>query len=108
MTDTKDEPKTEVNKNSENTKNVTLDIALKRGDKTHNAVNIRKPAAGDLRGTRLTDVANIEVDALIKVLPRISTPPLNEHELSTMNGADFLALGVVVSNFLEQKKDSQK
>ena len=89
-----------------NTKTVTLDEPLTRGEKQVTEVTLRRPSAGELRGTRLVDVANIDVDAMAKVLPRISTPPLLESELLAMDPADFTALGVVVANFLEQKKDS--
>lgn len=38
-----------------------------------------KPNAGTLRGVSLAAVANSEVDALIKVLPRMTAPALMNH-----------------------------
>ena len=96
-----------MSKNADNQKTVTLDDPLKRGgDKKVETIIVRRPTAGELRGTRLSDVANIDVVAMIKVLPRITIPALTEHELDQMNPADFTALGVEVANFLEQKKGS--
>ena len=45
----------------------------------------------------------MDVLALRKVLPRISTPSLTDHEIGAMDPADLMACGVAVSGFLLQK-----
>ncbi|ENF3427137.1 phage tail assembly protein [Escherichia coli] len=53
---------------------ITLDNPVKRGEQVIEQVTLMKPNAGTLRGVSLAAVANSEVDALIKVLPRMTAP----------------------------------
>ncbi len=62
----------------------TFDTPIVRGEQTITHVTLAKPSAGALRGTSLAALVNLDVDALRKVLPRISTPTLTTapfHEL---------------------------
>lgn len=83
---------------------ITLDTPIKRGDDTITAVSVRKPDSGALRGQTLTDLLRMDVSALIKVLPRITTPSLTEAEVTKMDPADLMQLGTEVSNFLLPKR----
>ncbi|QEY63375.1 phage tail assembly protein [Metapseudomonas lalkuanensis] len=83
---------------------VTLDQPIKRGDTEIQEITLRKPNAGELRGLHLADLLQLDVTALIKLLPRISTPTLNEYEATTMDPADLLACGTKVAGFLLQKQ----
>ena len=85
---------------------IKLDEPIKRGEKKHTSIELRKPAAGELRGTKLSDVLTMDVATMNKLLPRISEPPLTEAELHTMNLGDFTELALGVVGFLEQKKAS--
>ena len=82
---------------------VKLDEKIKHGDKEYSAIKLRTPNAGGLRGLRLGDVANADVDSMIKLIPRISEPALTENDLVNMNPADFTKIAVEVANFLEPK-----
>ncbi|MFG9064126.1 phage tail assembly protein [Pseudomonas aeruginosa] len=82
---------------------IKLDTPIKRGETTHDTVTLRKPMSGELRGVTLVDLVQMDVLALRKVLPRISTPSLTDHEIGTMDPADLMACGVAVSGFLLQK-----
>ncbi|HFU2188859.1 TPA: phage tail assembly protein [Escherichia coli] len=55
---------------------ITLENPVKRGEQVIEQVTLMKPNAGTLRGVSLAAVANSEVDALIKVLPRMTAPML--------------------------------
>lgn len=79
---------------------VTLETPIKRGEQLINAVTLMKPNAGTLRGLSLAAVANAEVDALIKVLPRITSPSLTEQEVAALDLADMVALAGKVVVFL--------
>ena len=79
---------------------LTLDTPIKRGDTDITELSLRKPLAGELRGIALTDLIQMDVDALAKVLPRITTPALTEHEVGRMDIADLMQAGIVVSGFL--------
>ncbi|MNG01297.1 Phage tail protein E [compost metagenome] len=82
---------------------VTFDTPIVRGTQTITEVTIRKPRSGELRGVTLLNLIQMDVLALRTVLPRITVPPLTEHELGNMDPADFMACGTAVSSFLLQR-----
>ncbi len=82
---------------------ITLETPLKRGDTEITTVTFRKPSSGELRGLSLTAVLEMEVDSLIKLLPRITTPSLAEHEVSQLDVADLVQAGNQVATFLVPK-----
>jgi len=86
-----------------NTAVVTLDTPIERGTTTIAEVSLRKPMSGELRGVALTDLLNLEVNALRKVLPRITTPMLTDIEVGRMDPADLVELGTTVAGFLLRK-----
>lgn len=78
----------------------TLDNPVKRGEQVIEQVTLMKPNAGTLRGVSLAAVANSEVDALIKVLPRMTAPMLTEQEVAALELPDLVALAGKVVGFL--------
>ena len=82
---------------------VPLDTPIKRGDTVITHITLRKPNAGELRGTLLQNLCNMDVDSLVKVLPRISTPTLIEADIMRMDPADLVQLAGVFSGFLTPK-----
>lgn len=84
----------------ENPNVVTLDKPIKRAGQMIEQVTLIEPNAGTLRGVSLAAVAQSEVDALIKVLPRMTYPALTEQELSAMALPDMLTLAAKVIGFL--------
>lgn len=92
-----------------NLKTVDLDEHIKRGNTLIASIDIRKPNAGELRGVSLMDVAQMDVSALRKVLPRITSPSLTDTEIGNLSLADIMQCGVIVAGFLltkQQKADS--
>ncbi|MBH3411451.1 phage tail assembly protein [Pseudomonas putida] len=81
---------------------VELDTPVKRGESTITVVMLRKPSSGELRGIQLSDLLQMDVGALIKLVPRISL--LTEGEVRAMDPADLVAIGVKVTGFLLQKR----
>ncbi|ARD63300.1 MULTISPECIES: phage tail assembly protein [Kosakonia] len=79
---------------------ITLENPVKRGEQIIDAITLIKPNAGTLRGVSLAAVANSEVDALIKVLPRMSAPSLTEQEVAALELPDLVALAGKVIGFL--------
>lgn len=86
------------------TERVELDTPIQRGKQTIDAITVRKPLAGALRGVALIDVMNLDVQALTKVLPRITDPALTEAEIRNMDPADLVQLGSEVAGFLVAKR----
>lgn len=85
------------------TKTITLDQPIQRGESQIASVEMRKPAAGELRGLNLNDLLQMDVAALHKVIPRISSPTLTEAEVSALDPADLTQLGAAVAGFLLPK-----
>jgi len=86
------------------TAEVELDSPIKREGDDVTVITLRKPMAGELRGLSLADLLNLEVDAITRVLPRISTPVLSEQEARNMDPADLVACGGEISSFLLPKR----
>ena len=76
-----------------------------RGAQTIDTVTLRKPIVRDLRGLAINALYTADVDAMAKLLPRITTPTLLAHEIDTMAPADFTALATEVVGFLLSKQD---
>lgn len=89
--------------NQQTTEAVTLDTPILRGEQTITTVTLRKPASGELRGTSLTALLHLDVNALTAVLPRISEPTLTEADVRNMDPADLVQMGGAVAGFLLQK-----
>lgn len=83
---------------------IELDEPIKRGTTEITSVSLRKPVSGELRGVNLMDLAQMDVLALRKVLPRISSPSLTDVECGNMAPADLMQCGVAVAGFLLTKK----
>lgn len=86
-----------------NEKTVTLDTPIKRGKSEIKEIVLRKPQSGALRGVRLQALMEMDVNAVMAVLPRVSAPALTAQEVNEMDPADLLALSVEVVTFLLPK-----
>ena len=87
---------------------VEFDNPIQRGDLTISQVNIKKPKTGALRGLSLADLLKVDVDTVIKLVPRVSTPPLTEHEVAALDPADFLSISTAVVGFFASKEQRAK
>ena len=92
-----------TDKTAPNEKAVELDTPILRGKTEITSVTVRKPQSGALRGTRLQALLDMDVNALITVLPRITTPALTTAEINEMDPADLVSLSVEVVAFLLKK-----
>ncbi len=82
---------------------IQLDTPLARGEQMITEITLRKPKAGELRGTSLADLASLKFDALQVIFPRITTPALTEADVANLALADFVQLGGAFTNFLLPK-----
>ena len=83
---------------------ITLDTPIARGETTIDEIIVRKPTAGELRGVALSDVLQLQVDALVKITPRLSSPALTEPEMRNLDPADLVQIGGVIAGFLLTKR----
>lgn len=86
------------------TATVALDTPVVRGEQTIAEIALRKPSAGELRGVNLADVLQMQTDALIKLIPRLSQPSLTDHEARQMDPADLVQCGSEIAGFLLSKR----
>lgn len=86
-----------------NTHTLETPIVRGGGKQTITAITLRKPRSGELRGASLSDLVNLDVSALSKVLPRISTPTLTEHDVANLDPVDLVQLGGIFMGFLMPK-----
>lgn len=82
---------------------VELDTPIVRGTQEIKEIVLRKPKSGELRGVALVDLLQMDVLALRKVLPRITTPSLTDHEIGNMDPADLVDCAGKVAAFLLKK-----
>lgn len=82
---------------------ITLDTPIKRGDTEITAITLRKPTSGELRGLSLSELLQMDVTALCKLMPRISSPMLTDNDVSSLDPADLVQLGAVAAGFLLPK-----
>lgn len=85
---------------TENENTVLLESPIQRGELLIKQVTLIKPTAGTLRGVSLAAVANSDVDALVKVLPRMTSPQLLESDVLKLELPDMIALAGKVIGFL--------
>ncbi|HHT1578013.1 TPA: phage tail assembly protein [Enterobacter cloacae] len=88
-----------INEN-ENPNIVILDNPVMRGEQKIEQVTLTKPNTGTLRGVSLAALANSDVDALIKVLPRMTSPALTESEVMRLEASDLILFAGKVVGFL--------
>lgn len=84
---------------------VTLGTPIKRGETEIGAIALRKPKAGQLRGLSMQDVLTTEVSAVLKLIPRISNPPLTQDEADDLDTSDFAEIAGAIRGFFMTKAE---
>lgn len=87
---------------------VELECPIVRGKEEIASIILSKPDAQKLLGVNLVDLMQMDVQSLIKVLPRITEPKLIEMEIRRMDPADLVQCGVTVSSFLLKKSAKEE
>lgn len=78
---------------------VKLTTPIQRGETTINEITINKPKVGALRGLSLADVVKMETDAMLKLIPRVTTPAIVEHEVEELDLPDYTAVTTEIISF---------
>ncbi|TRX75284.1 phage tail assembly protein [Pseudomonas mangiferae] len=94
---------TRINTPANDDNTLILDQPIARGDQLIEQLSLRKPSAGELRGIALSELLQLDVGAIIKLLPRISAPSITDHEARLMDPADLLDAGGKIATFLLKK-----
>jgi len=62
-------------------------------------ITLREPSPGELRGVKLSNLLQLDVATVITVLPRVTTPYLDEGTVSKLPMKDFTKLGTTLMGF---------
>lgn len=84
---------------------ITLQTPVKRKDEQIGQVTLRRPSAGELRGLSLARIMQMDVSAIIAIVPRISQPILDEAEVAALDPVDFATLAQEVVGFFFSEAD---
>lgn len=83
---------------------VELDTPIVRGETEITELTLRKPSSGELRGVSLAEVLQMQTDALMTLIPRLSNPSLTAPEVRQMDPADLVQCGGEIASFLLPKR----
>jgi hypothetical protein len=83
---------------------VPIETPIKRGDTLVTSVTLRRPKTGELRGLLMTDVLQMDVNAMGKLLTRITDPALTKPEIDAMDPADFTSLATEAITFFVSRQ----
>lgn len=86
---------------------VTLSESIVRGETSIAALNIRKPKSGELRNLNLQDILVSDVTALLKLIPRITEPPITPAEADQLEPEDLAEIGGTIRGFFMTKMERQ-
>lgn len=87
----------------ENPNAVKLSKPVKIDGQEVQEIVVREPKAGEMRGLKVTGILQMEVDELLKLLPRITMPPLSGPQVADLSPADFTMLGTKALGFFVGK-----
>ena len=86
---------------------VTLSQPVTIDGETVTTITLRKPGTGELRGLKLTEILQMDVSTMIRFLPRITTPPLSEAQVSALPPEDFTDMAGKTVLFFARKEQLQ-
>lgn len=90
---------------TENTKIITLTNPITRGENQITEITVNKPTVPALKGLKMFDVLQMDVDALQVLLPRVTSPVLHKADFATMEVADFTELAAAAVGFLGKNSE---
>lgn len=76
----------------DNTKTVTLSAPILRGETEITEITVRKPNVPALKGLKLMDLMQSDVNAVATLLPRITQPMLTKADIDRLDVVDFTKL----------------
>lgn len=79
---------------------IPLRKPITRGETKVSSIMLREPDGVALMGVELFDLMRMNTTEIVKLLPRISEPPLITEEVKTMSGNDLFSVGQEIAAFL--------
>jgi len=87
---------------------VTLSEPVTIDGKKAAKITLRKPVSGELRGLNLANIMQMDVSTMIRLLPRITMPPLDEGQVAALPPEDLMDLSMRTVGFFAQKSQLQQ
>ncbi|MEJ1436581.1 MAG: phage tail assembly protein [Candidatus Sedimenticola sp. (ex Thyasira tokunagai)] len=91
-----------------NSVTITLNEPLQQGKgekaTTITEVTLRKPNSGELRGTKLADLLQMDTDAVATVAERITEPEITSNDFFKLDPADITDIALEVVGFLNGRR----
>lgn len=91
--------KDEGHRAPDGTVKVRLSFPIRRAGGDITDIALRKPKAGALRGLKIEDLYQTDVNSLLVLLPRITDPALIPAEIEDMESEDLIELAGAVKGF---------
>lgn len=91
----------------DNTKTVTLTTPIVRGETEITAITVRKPNVPALKGLKLLDLMQSDVNAVATLLPRITQPMLTKADIDRLDVVDFTQLTVAILETMNPDEDGE-
>lgn len=79
-----------------NTKTITLKQPITRGETQITEIQVRKPNVPALKGLKLLDLMQSDVNTVSTLLPRITQPMLTKADIDRLDITDFTNLTAAV------------
>jgi len=79
-------------------KKITLQTSIEINGDDVTEITVRSPGAGELRGLSLAALADLEVDTVLKILPRVTSPTISEEDGESLSLIDMLKIGGSIIN----------
>lgn len=92
-------------------KSVTITLVepiIREGGVNVESITLRKPNAGELRGLKVPDLVNGDVNTVIALLPRIASPVISQDEAETLDLEDFGEIAGAVFGFFMNPEAKRK
>jgi hypothetical protein len=87
---------------------VTLAEPIKREGGDILWLTLSKPNAGNMRGLKVPDIVNGDVNTIIALLPRIATPQIGAHEAEALEAEDIGEIAGAIFGFFMTETDKAK
>ena len=78
---------------------ITLHVPVTDNGEKISAITLARPNSGQLRGLKLLDLAQMDVNQVTRLLPRISRPRLSPEAVAYLDPVDLMNLSAAVSGF---------
>lgn len=79
---------------------VTYTVTDDDGNAVEKILKFREFDSGEMRGLSLVDLGQLKTDALYTLLPRITVPPMAEHEIAQLPASAMMAVAMEIGTFL--------